>query len=122
MLPRSARRPPSEARLKASHFLVTCDIANFYDRLNIHRLESTLLSLGLEKARVRQINELLLFWANRDSYGLPVGSNASRILAEVALLGVDNYMLSIGAKFVRFLMTIASLRLTSIRLIAGSRG
>jgi hypothetical protein len=61
-----------------------------------------LLSLGLDKTRVRQLYELLLFWANRDSYGLPVGSNASRILAEVALLEVDNYMLSIGAKFCRF--------------------
>jgi hypothetical protein len=90
------------ALLKTSRFLVACDIANFYDRLNIHRLESTLLSLGLDKIRVKQINELLLFWANRDSYGLPVGSNASRILAEVALLEVDRYLLSIGARFIRF--------------------
>lgn len=96
------RETTKRVRQKTSRFLVCCDIANFYDRLNIHRLESTLLSLGVEKSRVRQINELLLFWANRDSYGLPVGSNASRILAEVALLEVDKYMLSIGAKFVRF--------------------
>ena len=43
-----------------------------------------------------------MFWANRDSYSLPVGSNASRILAEAALLEVDNYLLSIGVKFCRF--------------------
>ncbi|GJL53979.1 MAG: hypothetical protein NPIRA02_11110 [Nitrospirales bacterium] len=59
-------------------------------------------SLKLDKVRIRQLNELLLFWANRDSYGLPVGSNASRILAEAALLEVDNYLLSIGVKFCRF--------------------
>ena len=82
--------------------LVVCDIANFYDRLNLHRLESILLSLGFEKAKVRQLNELLLFWANRDSYSLPVGSNASRIFAEASLLEVDNYLLSIGVKFSRF--------------------
>jgi hypothetical protein len=35
-------------------------------------------------------HELLLFWANRDSYGLPVGSNASRILAEASLIDVDS--------------------------------
>ncbi len=89
-------------RLKASKYLVSCDIANFYDRLNIHRLESTLLSMKIDKQRIKQLNELLLFWANRDSFGLPIGSNASRILAEAALIEVDKYMLSIAAKFVRF--------------------
>lgn len=82
--------------------LVVCDIANFYDRLNLHRLESILLSNGFDKTRTKQINELLLFWANRDSYSLPIGSNASRIFAEAALLEVDNYLLSIGVKFTRF--------------------
>lgn len=90
------------SRNRGCKFLVSCDIAGFYDRINLHRLESVLLSLGIEKKRVRQINDLLLFWANRDSYGLPVGSNASRILAEAALLEVDKYMQSIGAKFARF--------------------
>jgi len=89
-------------RSKGCKFLVSCDIANFYDRMNLHRLESLLLSLDLDKIRVGQLNALLLFWANRDSYGLPVGSNASRILAEAALIDVDNYMLSVGAKFSRF--------------------
>ena len=89
-------------RQKRIKVLVTCDIANFYDRLNLHRLESILLSKGFDKIRVKQLNELLLFWANRDSYSLPVGSNASRILAEASLLEVDNYLLSIGVKFCRF--------------------
>jgi Reverse transcriptase (RNA-dependent DNA polymerase) len=92
----------SSSHNKSTKFLVKCDIANFYDRLNLHRLESILFSLPLEKTRVRQLNQLLLFWANRDSYGLPVGSNGSRILAEAALIEVDKYMLSIGANFCRF--------------------
>lgn len=82
--------------------LVRCDIASFYDRLNLHRLESTLLGLPLDKSRVKLINELLLFWANRDSYGLPIGGNASRILAEAALVSVDDYLLSHDVKFCRF--------------------
>ena len=86
----------------STQILVSCDIANFYDRLNLHRLESILLSLNIDKIRVAQLNELLLFWANRDSYGLPVGSNASRILAEAALIEVDNFLISIGVKFCRF--------------------
>ncbi len=65
-------------------------------------MESNLHSLPIEKKRVKLLNELLLFWANRDSYGLPVGGNASRILAEAALIEVDNYLLSHGVKFSRF--------------------
>lgn len=82
--------------------LVKCDISSFYDRLNLHRLESTLLGLPLEKGNVKLINELLLFWANRDSYSLPIGGNASRILAEAALISVDDYLLSHGVNFCRF--------------------
>lgn len=82
--------------------LVKCDISNFYDRLNLHRLESTLLSLPIDKKFVKLTNELLLFWANRDSYSLPVGGNASRILAEAALIAVDDYLRSLKIKFCRF--------------------
>lgn len=82
--------------------LVKCDIASFYDRLNLHRLESTLLGLPVDKNRVKLINELLLFWANRDSYSLPIGGNASRILAEAALISVDDYLISHGINFCRF--------------------
>ncbi len=89
-------------RKATAKVIVTCDISDFYDRLNLHRLESILLSQTSNRSRVRQINQLLLFWANRDSYGLPVGSNASRILAEAALIEVDKYLISIGASFCRF--------------------
>jgi Reverse transcriptase (RNA-dependent DNA polymerase) len=82
--------------------LVKCDISNFYDRLNLHRLESTLLSLPIETKLVKLTNELLLFWANRDSYGLPIGGNASRILAEAALIAVDDYLRSLKVQFCRF--------------------
>ena len=82
--------------------LVKCDIAGFYDRLNLHRLESTLLGLPVDKYRVKLINDLLLFWANRDSYSLPIGGNASRILAEAALISIDDHLLSHGVNFCRF--------------------
>jgi hypothetical protein len=92
----------NKAKHQKTKALVSCDIGNFYDRLNLHRLESILLSLKLDKKYVRLMTQLLLFWADRDSYGLPVGSNASRILAEASLIEVDNYLISIGASFCRF--------------------
>jgi hypothetical protein len=91
------------SRQKNIDVVVSCDISNFYDRLNLHRLECVLASVeGCDKKVVHQVNELLLFWSNRDSYGLPVGSNASRILAEASLIEVDNYLLSQRINFCRF--------------------
>lgn len=78
-------------------------MSNFCDRLNIHRIDSTLKSLNnVDEDIIDLINESLLFWANRDSYGLPVGSNASGILAEVALWEIDNFMIANKIDFCRF--------------------
>lgn len=91
------------SKAKTINVVVSCDISNFYDRLNLHRLECVLSSInGIEQKVVEQTNQLLLFWSNRDSYGLPVGSNASRILAEAALIEVDNYLISQKVDFCRF--------------------
>ncbi|MGI6664511.1 MAG: RNA-directed DNA polymerase [Christensenellaceae bacterium] len=84
------------------NFVVTCDVSNFYDRINLHRLENTLLSMECDRVHVKLLNDLLMTWSERDSYGLPVGSNASRILAEASLIGVDNYLQSMGVDFIRF--------------------
>ena len=84
------------------NFIVSCDIAAFYDRVNIHRIESTLLSIGIEPALVKQTNDLLLFWSKKDSYGIPVGNVASRILAEAALIDIDQYLISENIVFTRY--------------------
>jgi predicted transposase YbfD/YdcC len=83
--------------------VVSCDISNFYDRLNLHRLENTLLAINdIDMQAVKLLNEMLLYWSNRDSYGIPVGSNASRILAEASLINVDKYLLDREIKFSRY--------------------
>lgn len=90
------------AENEACQFIVSCDIAAFYDRVNIHRIESTLLSIGVEKPLVKRTNELLLFWSKKDSYGIPVGNVASRILAEAALIDIDQYLLAENIVFTRY--------------------
>ena len=91
------------SKQKDVNYIVRSDIANFYDRINIHRLESTLLTLPkLNKNLVHLVNQILLHWAKRNSYSIPIGSNASRILAEVALFNVDKAMVEAGIKFLRF--------------------
>ncbi|NQT27323.1 RNA-directed DNA polymerase [candidate division KSB1 bacterium] len=87
---------------KSCKFIVSCDIAAFYDRINIHRIESTLLSIGIDEKLVNYTNDLLLFWSKKDSYGIPVGNIASRILAEVALIDIDQFLISENIKFTRY--------------------
>ena len=92
-----------KSMLSSVNYIVKCDIANFYDRVNIHRIESTLLTISdLNKEFAKLINQILLHWAKRDSYGLPIGSNGSRVLAEVALFNVDRSLKDAGIRFVRF--------------------
>ena len=91
------------SKQRSNKYIVKSDISNFYDRINIHRLESTLLTMdGLDKHLAQLINQVLLHWARRDSYGIPTGSNASRVLAEVALFNVDRALVEADVKFVRF--------------------
>lgn len=88
---------------QGKYIVIECDIANFYDRLNLHRLESTLLSIEkIDKDAIKLLNDLLLHWSNRDSYGLPVGSNASRMFAEILLNNVDNFLYDKNIQFCRF--------------------
>lgn len=83
-------------------YIVQCDIASFYDRVNIHRVESTLLDIGVDKSLTKKINDLLLFWSKKDSYGIPVGNVGSRILAEAALIDIDQYLLSEKINYIRY--------------------
>lgn len=83
-------------------YVVQCDIASFYDRVNIHRIQSTLLDVGVDTKLVKKIDDLLLLWSKKDSYGIPVGNTASRILAEAALIDVDNYLMSEKINYVRY--------------------
>lgn len=81
---------------------VVTDIANFYDRINLHRLESVLADIQIPGKIVKAVNSILHLWAERNSYGLPIGSDASRILAEASLIPVDTTLLRKSVKFVRY--------------------
>lgn len=100
----SSWREDTKKRAEADdcEFVVSCDIAAFYDRVNIHRIESTLLSIGVDPTLVRYTNDLLLFWSRKDSYGIPVGNVASRILAEAALIDIDQFLVAEKVQFTRY--------------------
>lgn len=79
------------------------DIANFFDRIGNHPLENGLYELGCYPAAVKLLREVLFYWSgDRRSYGIPVGSDSSRILSEVPLTPIDRRLKEHGIQFVRY--------------------
>lgn len=82
--------------------VVIADISDFYPRLYQHRIQNTLRAATTESDHVRVLMKLLNQWSGGDSYGIPVGPSASRIIADVAIDDIDQYMLAEGASFCRY--------------------
>jgi hypothetical protein len=84
-----------------SHVIRT-DISDYYSRIYRHRLENILDSLSGETKVVKKIEKFISVWRSNQSFGLPVGSNASRLLAEAALNDTDMGLLSEGYDHTRY--------------------
>ena len=83
-------------------FVVLTDIADFYPRINHHRLENLLGRLPGVGSVPASLDKLLSHFSHRRSYGLPVGGPASRILAELSLADVDMHLDRRGIRFCRY--------------------
>ncbi|MBD8894050.1 RNA-directed DNA polymerase [Roseibium litorale] len=84
-----------------SHVIRT-DISDYYSRIYRHRLENILISLSGDSRTVKKIESFISDWRSRQSFGLPVGSNASRLLAEAALNDTDMGLISEGYNHTRY--------------------
>lgn len=83
--------------------VVATDISDFYSRIYHHRLENSLLDATNRNDVVSRIMVLLRKLTPRGtSFGLPVGGNAARMLAELLLDRTDRLLLTAGVSFCRF--------------------
>jgi hypothetical protein len=87
---------------RSAEFVVLTDIADFYPRVNHHRLENALARLRLGSDVPSRILRLLGIFSETVSCGLPVGGPASRMLAELALNGTDQHLRSRNVSFCRY--------------------
>ena len=84
-------------------YVVVTDITDFYSKLNHHRIDNALSSAAGTKANhAKAIIRLLGLWRERQSFGLPIGDNASRLIAEVAIHDVDQALHGAGLVFARY--------------------
>lgn len=80
---------------------IVTDISDFYQRIYFHRIENVLEDAGCPKGPADLVKKIKTTRA-RQSYGLPVGSAASRLLAECVLNDTDLLLKNMGVKFTRY--------------------
>lgn len=84
-------------------FVIEADISDFYQRLYHHRLENCLVdAAGSATPETRLIMSMLRDIRARQSFGLPVGGNAARLLAELSILDIDRALSAKGYDFTRY--------------------
>lgn len=87
---------------KTFSHVVIADIADFYPRIYVHRLENALNNATKKGNHVKALRNLLSGWNGTESYGIPVGNAPSRLLAEITISDVDDLLKAYGVTFARF--------------------
>jgi hypothetical protein len=90
------------ARAGSFEFIVSTDISDFYPRIYHHRLENALNQATRASEVVRRTMEILKRLSGGTSFGLPVGGNAARLLAELLLNRTDRLLRTSKVQFCRF--------------------
>lgn len=84
-------------------YAVITDIADYYPRIYFHRLENALTAaLPTLPNHSKAILKLVKGWCQNVSYGIPVGNNPSRLLAEIVIDDIDRTLLAEGITFTRY--------------------
>lgn len=83
-------------------YVIRFDISDFYNRIYHHRLENALLKCNVDTDVKNRIMSVLQDISGNVSYGLPVGGNAARMLAEILLNSLDQMMQSKRFVFCRY--------------------
>lgn len=83
--------------------VVQADISGFYDHVYHHRLENYVRDLLPAGSNLpKQVDILLNKFASGRSFGLPVGGQGSRVLAEVLLTSIDRELTAQGIRWRRY--------------------
>lgn len=84
-------------------YVVITDIADFYSRIYVHRLENALdRVLPTHSTHSNALKSLIKGWNQHISSGIPVGCHPSRLLAELVIDDVDKILLDSKFTFTRY--------------------
>lgn len=95
-------REKSLRKLASAEFVVTADIAAFYENIDLPRLSSDLRAVEMDDEAVRLLSACLNRWAEPRGKGIPQGRSASDILAKLYLDSIDHNLRHAGFSHLRY--------------------
>jgi hypothetical protein len=87
---------------EAHTVVIQTDVASFYEHIYHHRLENVVKDLAPRSTLAMQIDRILSKLAAGRSFGLPVGGQCARILAEVMMTPIDRSLTDAGLIWHRY--------------------
>lgn len=82
--------------------VIQTDVSSFYEHIYHHRLENVVKDLAPGSTLAMQIDRILSKLAAGRSFGLPVGGQCARILAEVMMTPIDRSLTDAGLVWHRY--------------------
>ncbi|GAA3717647.1 hypothetical protein GCM10022268_27630 [Sphingomonas cynarae] len=82
--------------------VIQTDVSSFYEHIYHHRLENIVKDLSPGSTLAMQIDRILSKLASGRSFGLPVGGQCARILAEVMMTPIDRSLTDVGLVWHRY--------------------
>ncbi len=82
--------------------ILYCDIADFYNQIYHHVIDNQLIASGFPNQVRKWFIRLLESTTASVSRGIPIGPHAMHLLAEAALIPIDNSLKSQGFDFIRY--------------------
>lgn len=79
-----------------------CDIADYYNQIYHHTIENQLIESGFPNQETKWIIRLLESTTAGVSRGIPVGPHPVHLLAEAAMIPIDNSLYAQGIDFIRY--------------------
>ncbi|WP_081612599.1 RNA-directed DNA polymerase [Methylobacterium sp. 88A] len=103
-----------DAQLEPKKFLLSTDLANYFENITITKLKESFVNLvpklkcdAAKKATVRgQIDQLFQYldkWSYAPNKGLPQNRDASSFIANIYMMSVDNEMIAAGYEYFRYM-------------------
>ncbi len=104
----------SDNPFKSEKTVISTDISDFYQRIYFHRLENVLAESGADPKSASLIKKLIQKIRAKQSFGIPVGTSASRLLAESVLNDTDRFIDGLGLEFSRYVDDFRILALSEL--------
>lgn len=81
---------------------ITCDITDFYNQISLNTIIAQLGLCNIPSEATHALQTMLALVSNGTMRGIPVGPHACHLLAELALINVDNIMAAKGIRYIRY--------------------